>query len=84
MSEGRLRTTPLVVVGTTDRTAAQPVAATMRAEGAVVVVAEGDRACLRAATSLSPDVVLLNPRLSPGLLGLLKRYPLVAARGGGR
>jgi hypothetical protein len=63
------RGVPLVVLGAFDRPAALPLAAPLRGEGAIVLVAEGDRDCLRVATSVSPDIVLLDPRLSR--IGLL-------------
>jgi hypothetical protein len=47
----------------------------MRSEGAVVLITEGERACLRVATSIRPDIVLLDPRLSRGLLSLLRAHP---------
>jgi hypothetical protein len=48
----------------------------MREEGGVVLIVEGDRACLRVATAVGPDIVLIGPRLSRGVLGLLRAHPL--------
>ena len=48
----------------------------LRGEGATVVITVGDRACLRVATSVAPDAVLLDPRLSRSLLSLLRAHPL--------
>jgi replication-associated recombination protein RarA len=48
----------------------------LRARTAVVLVVEGERACLLAATSISPDVVLLDTRLSRCLLVRLRSRPL--------
>ena len=64
-----------MVIGALDRQAALPLATMLRGEGAIVLVAEGDRACLRVATSVGPDIVLLDPRLSRGLLNLLRAHP---------
>jgi hypothetical protein len=69
------REVPLVLIGALDRQGALPLAAVLRGEGAVVLIAEGDGACLRVATSVSPDIVLLDPRLSHGLLSLLRAHP---------
>jgi hypothetical protein len=69
------REVPLVVIGASERAAAEPIAAFMRREGAVVLIVEGDGACLRTATALSPDIVLIDPRLSRGLLSLLRAHP---------
>jgi CheY-like chemotaxis protein len=70
------RTVPLVVLGTVDRLAAQSLRALLEGEGASVAVAVGDRACLRSATALDPDIVLLDPRLPRALLSLLRAHPL--------
>jgi DNA-binding response OmpR family regulator len=64
-----------VVIGAVDREAAEPLATVIRSEGAVVLITESERACLRVATSVSPDIVLLDPRLSRGLLSLLRAHP---------
>jgi hypothetical protein len=40
-----------------------------------VAMARGDRACLRMATALYPDIVLLDPRLPRSLLCLLRAHP---------
>lgn len=75
MHEVSPRVVPLVVIGAVKRAAAEPLAALMRSEGAIVLVAEGERACLRVASAVSPDVVLLDPRLSRGLVSLLRAHP---------
>lgn len=64
-----------MVIGAVDRARAEDLAAMLRGEGAVVVIAGGERACLRVATSVRPDVVLLDPQLSRGLLSLLRAHP---------
>jgi hypothetical protein len=75
MPDMHRRGVPLVVIGTSERAVAEPLAARMCDEGAVVLIAEGDRACLRVATAVSPDVVLLDPRLSRRLVSMLHAHP---------
>jgi hypothetical protein len=75
MPEARHRGVPLVVIGAVERAAAEPLAALVRGEGAVVLVVEGERACLRVATAVGPDLVLVDPRLSRGLVSLLRAHP---------
>src|ERR1700694_916000 len=75
MHETPRRAVPLVVIGAVERAAAEPLAAVLRGEGAAVLIAEGERACLRVATAVSPDVVLVDLRLSRGLLSLLRAHP---------
>jgi hypothetical protein len=78
MHDTHRRGVPLVMIGTSERAVAEPLAARMRDEGAVVLIAEGDRACLRVATAVSPDVVLLDPRLSSRLVRLLHAHPALS------
>jgi CheY-like chemotaxis protein len=66
----------LIVLGTTDRHAAERVAALLRGEGASVTIAVGDNACLCVTSALGPDVLLLDPRLPRALLSLLRAHPL--------
>jgi CheY-like chemotaxis protein len=75
MKESCPRGVPLVVIGAVDRERAEDLAAVMRGEGAVVVITGSERACLRVATCVQPDIVLLDPRLSRGLLSLLRAHP---------
>ena len=70
------RTIPLIVLGTTDRGSAERLAALLRGEDASVAIAVGERACLRVATALGPDVLLLDRRLPRSLLSLLRAHPL--------
>lgn len=70
------REIPLVLLGGTDPLALKSVARVMRQEGMGVAEALGDQACLRVATALSPDIILLDPRLSRSLLSLLQAHPL--------
>jgi hypothetical protein len=70
------REVPLVLLGGTDPVALQALARLLRQEGMGVAGALGDRACLRVATALGPDIILLDPRLPRALLNLLRAHPL--------
>ena len=76
MHDNHRRTIPLLVIGVASREASEPLATVMREEGAFVLITEGERACLRVATSVGPDVVLLDPRLPRTLLSLLRAHPM--------
>jgi DNA-binding response OmpR family regulator len=70
------REVPLVLLGGTDPLALQSLARVMRQEGMGVAGALGDRACLRVAAALHPDIILLDPRLPRALLNMLRAHPL--------
>jgi hypothetical protein len=70
------RDIPLVLVAVTDAAAFEPMATRLRREGLGLAFAVGDGACLRVATAVYPDIILLDPRLSRSLLGLLRAHPL--------
>jgi hypothetical protein len=70
------RAVPLVLLGVSDPSAWPAAAATLRQEGMAVAFALGDRACLRVATAVHPDIILLDPRLPRTLLSLLRAHPL--------
>ena len=72
------RRVPLIVVASTAPAQAEDVAAALRREGNVVYVAHSADGCLRVATSIGPDVVLLDPRLPPRLEQLLRAHPVSA------
>lgn len=72
----RQREVPLVLVAGTEPVALQSLARLMKREGMGVAGALGDRACLRVAAALSPDMILLDPRLPRTLLNLLRAHPL--------
>jgi hypothetical protein len=74
--ESSNRTVPLALLGIIDPVTAEPVAALLRAEGVGLAMALGDRSCLRMATALYPDIILLDPRLPRTLLTLLHAHPL--------
>jgi hypothetical protein len=67
---------PLVLLGVVDRLAVEPLATRLRQEGMVVAVALGERSCLRVASAVRPDVILMDPRLSRALVSLLRAHPL--------
>lgn len=70
------REVPLVLLAGTDPDTLQQLARLMRREGMAVAGALGDRACLRVACALNPDIILLDPRLPRALLKRLRAYPL--------
>jgi len=59
----RQRTVPLIVVASASASLSDSVAARLRRDGNVVYVAHSAAGCLRVATSIAPDVVLLDPAL---------------------
>jgi DNA-binding response OmpR family regulator len=54
---------------------AEDVAARLRRDGSVVYVTHSAQGCLRVATSIAPDVVLLDPALPRRLETLLNAHP---------
>jgi hypothetical protein len=72
------RNTPLIVVASTSSTYGEEVAARLRLDGNVVYVTHSAEGCLRVATSIAPDVVLLDPRLPHHLEDLLHAHPTSA------
>lgn len=76
MAAARRRIIPLVLLGVTDPDALEPVATLLRQEGMALAFAVGDRACLRVAAAVSPDIILLDPCLPRTLLSLLRAHPL--------
>jgi DNA-binding response OmpR family regulator len=73
------RSIPLIVIASTSTTLAQDVAARLRRAGNVVYVTHSAEGCLRVATSVLPDMVLLDPRLPRRLEQLLRAHPSSAA-----
>ena len=73
------RSVPLIVIASTSTPLAEEVAARLRRAGNVVYVTHSPEGCLRVATSVLPDVVLLDPRLPPRLEKLLRAHPSSAA-----
>lgn len=69
------RATPLVVIGAADATFVGPLAEQIESAGSFVYVTHGPHACLRVATALGPDRVVLDPRLPRSLARLLRAHP---------
>jgi CheY-like chemotaxis protein len=72
------RNVPLIVVASASASVAEDVAARLRTAGNVVYVAHSAAGCLRVATSIAPDVVLLDPALPSRLVGFLRAHPATA------
>jgi DNA-binding response OmpR family regulator len=72
------RSVPLVLVASTSSATADGIAAQLRREGNVVYVARTVDGALRVATSVGPDLVLLDPALPPRLEQLLRAHPMLA------
>ena len=72
------RSVPLVVIASESSRRAEEVAARLRRGGNVVYVTHSAEGCLRVATSVMPDVVLLDPTLPPRLERLLRAHPTSA------
>jgi len=69
------RSIPLIVIASNSTAMAEEVAARLRRAGNVVYVTHSAEGCLRVATSVDPDVVLLDPRLPRRLERLLHAHP---------
>ena len=72
------RHVPLVVIASLSTALAESVAVRLRGEGNVVYVTHSAEGCLRVATSVGPDVILLDPALPNRLERLLKAHPCSA------
>jgi hypothetical protein len=66
------------VIGSTASALADSVAVQLRREGSVVYVSHSPEGCLRVATSIAPDVVLLDPGFPRRIEKLLKAHPMSA------
>jgi DNA-binding response OmpR family regulator len=73
-----MRSIPLIVVASTSAVLAENVAANLRRDGSVVYVAHSAEGCLRVATSVGPDMVVLDRALPPRLERLLHAHPASA------
>ena len=69
------RSVPLVVVASASAAYAEAMAARLRAEGNVVYVTHSAEGCLRVATSVMPDRIVLDPVLPGRLERLLRAHP---------
>ncbi len=74
----RRREVLLVVVASASAAYAEHIAARLRSDGSVVYVTHSAEGCLRVATSISPDVVVLDPALPRRLERLLRAHPASA------
>jgi len=72
------RQVPLILIASTSSSFADSVASQLRSEGNVVYVTHSVDGCLRVATSVGPDLVLLDPRLPSRLEHLIKAHPTSA------
>jgi CheY-like chemotaxis protein len=72
------RSVPLIVVASASAGVAEEAAARLRRDGNVVYVTHSAQGCLRVATSVAPDMVLLDPRLPSRLIGFLRAHPATA------
>ena len=69
------RRVPLILIASETRALGEGVAAKLRQDGSVVYVAHSAEGCLRVATSVGPDLILLDPALPGWLEHLLKAHP---------
>jgi len=72
------RHVPLIVIGSASSALADSVAVTLRREGSVVYVTHSPEGCLRVASSIAPDAVLLDQRFPSRIENLLKAHPMSA------
>src|SRR5438067_11139955 len=72
------RSVPLILVASASASLAEDVAARLRREGNVVYTAHSAEGCLRVATSVSPDVVLIDPDFPRRFERLLHAHPASA------
>jgi DNA-binding response OmpR family regulator len=69
------RRVPLIVVASALPGAADQVAEHLRQEGAVAYATHSAEGCLRVATSIAPDIILIDPALPERLERLLRAHP---------
>ena len=72
------RNVPLIVIASTSAAFADDIAARLRRDGSLVYVTHSVQGCLRVATSVGPDVVVLDSALPPRLEQLLQAHPISA------
>jgi hypothetical protein len=72
------RHVPLIVIGSAATALVDSVAVQLRRDGNVVYVTHSPEGCLRVATSVAPDVILLDPAFPARIEKLLKTHPLSA------
>jgi DNA-binding response OmpR family regulator len=69
------RRVPLIVVASARAGIAEQVVAGLRRDGAIAYATHSAEGCLRVATSISPDIILLDPALPARLERLLRAHP---------
>jgi hypothetical protein len=69
---------PLIVIGSLSSALADSVAQQLRRNGNVVYVTHSAEGCLRVATSVHADVVLLDPSFPSRVEKLLRAHPFSA------
>jgi CheY-like chemotaxis protein len=72
------RSRPLVLVATPDADLAQQLTDEIHRLGFVACVARSAAGCLRVATAVGPDLVLLDARVPRHLEGMLRSHPATA------
>lgn len=72
------RHVPLIVISCAASALAENVADQLRREGNVVYVTHSPEGCLRVATSVGPDVILLDRAFPARTKKLLKAHPMSA------
>ena len=72
------RARPLVLIATPDGDLAERLVRDVRASGYIACRASSADGCLRVATSVGPDILLLDPRLADRLRGMLRSHPATA------
>jgi hypothetical protein len=78
LSHGQHRASPLVVVASSDAELVDRICERMRHAGFVACRARSAAGCLRVATAVAPDIVLLDGGLSRKLEGMLRSHPASA------
>jgi DNA-binding response OmpR family regulator len=69
---------PVIVVASVHGRTADEVASRLRRDGAIAVAAHSAQGCLRVATSIGPDIVVLDSDLPRRLEKLLRAHPVSA------
>jgi hypothetical protein len=72
------RRPPLIVVASANHGTADEIVSRLRSDGAVAYAAHSAHGCLRVATSVRPDIVVLDPALGPRVEKLLRAHPVSA------
>ncbi len=70
--------TQMIVVASEQPGLADAVAARLQHDGAVAYATHSANGCLRVATSVAADIILLDPKLPPRLESLLHAHPISA------